>query len=785
MEIFRMFGEVALRGGQAMITGLKRVEQTARDVSQTLEQVGNRAGEIGSSIGEGLSLPLAVVGGASLKMAADVGSGQAKIQASLGTTASKAKELQSVATEVWKKGWGENLAEVSDAVAKVTKGLGNLSQSDLSSVTQSALMLSKVFDADVKESTRSASVMMKNFGTSASDTMDLMTYGFQQGGDFADDLLDTLTEYSPQFASMGLRADQFMGILIEGSKAGAFNMDKIGDSMKEFIIEAEKGGKNVSDGFKALGFNASKMNQAIASGGPEAQKAFVATLAALSNVKDKVKQNTIGAQVFGLQWEDVKSKVIGAMEEGVKGIDNFKGSANQAKEAMSTSPYERFQQVIRKMGDSLTPLGNVLIDLADRYGPPFADFLSSIGLLFQSLPTGVQSTIAILGILLIALAPLLMTFGMMATGLSSLLTLFGGFGKILGGSGEQVGRLATILRSIGVASLHALKMGLSNLLIGLRMFGQSLLSLGPTILQFVTGLIPKLVSGFMRFMQVLNLVRVFLFTNPLGLIITAVLAVIAVGVLLYQNWDQVKGWLISAWTTMKNGAVSVFNSLIAFFKQWGSTILVVLSGPIGWIVALVVKHWDKVKSTTIQVWSAIKNSISSVLSGIKSAISNGIQGVYNTVKSFASSFLNAGEALLESLAKGIKSGLSNALQAVKNGMKKIREYLPFSPAKVGPLSDLDESGESFFPTFASRMRNGLKPALSTISDGLNQTQGLLDTKQNSMFNNTSGLREQGTSIQNHINIQLNGNVRSEQDIVQLAKQISEILYRQQQRQARV
>ncbi|MES5947719.1 hypothetical protein [Bacillus cereus group sp. MG6] len=32
-------------------------------------------------------------------------------------------------------------------------------------------------------------------------------------------------------------------------------------------------------------------------------------------------------------------------------------------------------------------------------------------------------------------------------------------------------------------------------------------------------------------------------------------------------------------------------------------------------------------------------------------------------------------------------------------MSKVRSYLPFSPAKKGPLSDLDKSGKAFFPTW--------------------------------------------------------------------------------------
>ncbi|WP_214607284.1 hypothetical protein, partial [Mycobacterium tuberculosis] len=89
---------------------------------------------------------------------------------------------------------------------------------------------------------------------------------------------------------------------------------------------------------------------------------------------------------------------------------------------------------------------------------------------------------------------------------------------------------------------------------------------------------------------------------------------------------------------------------------------------------------------------------SSAWNGIKTTIGNGISKAWSVVKSYVGRFLTSGKSLMTSLAKGISQGLSSALSAVKNGMKKIRSYLPFSPAKEGPLKDLDKSGESFFPT---------------------------------------------------------------------------------------
>lgn len=98
---------------------------------------------------------------------------------------------------------------------------------------------------------------------------------------------------------MGLSAEQMMGILIAGAQAGAFNLDKVGDAVKEFNIRAGDGSKTTAEGFKAIGLSADAMKAAIRAGGEEAQQAFMATVAALAAMEDPVAQNTAGVALFG------------------------------------------------------------------------------------------------------------------------------------------------------------------------------------------------------------------------------------------------------------------------------------------------------------------------------------------------------------------------------------------------------------------------------------------------------------------------------------------------------
>jgi hypothetical protein len=55
---------------------------------------------------------------------------------------------------------------------------------------------------------------------------------------------------------------------------------------------------------------------------------------------------------------------------------------------------------------------------------------------------------------------------------------------------------------------------------------------------------------------------------------------------------------------------------------------------------------------------------------------------------FGIDLFNAGKKIVESLWKGIESLAMKPVEAMKNIVQKIRNLLPFSPAKEGPLRDI-------------------------------------------------------------------------------------------------
>src|SRR5690625_1685083 len=65
-----------------------------------------------------------------------------------------------------------------------------------------------------------------------------------------------------------------------------------------------------------------------------------------------------------------------------------------------------------------------------------------------------------------------------------------------------------------------------------------------------------------------------------------------------------------------------------------------------------------------------------------------MKGAYNAVTNMGKNFFNAGKNIVTSIADGIKGAIGKVTGAIKNVTQKIRDFLPFSPPKTGPLIDI-------------------------------------------------------------------------------------------------
>lgn len=472
--------------GRYMQQAQNSVENFNTRASNAFRNIGVAAGALASGAIAGLGV---AVGTTMVEMEESF----AKLAAQTGASGEELEKYKDIATETFSQGLGESVSEVADAVGRLSNMFGDLSTNDLSTVTEGTFTIAKTFNQEATEVGRAVNALMKNFdGLSASDATDLVTVSFQKTGDYANDLLDTFSEYSGYFADIGMSAEQFTSTLINGAEAGAFNIDKVGDAVKEFGILSIDGSKSTAEGFKAIGLNADDMASKIAQGGETANQAYMATIAGLANMDDEVARNKAGVALFGTQWEDLRDDVVLSMSDSTSAVEGYQGATQNALDTLNSGSIARIKNAWRDLVTQLSSSGS---------GTGFLDSVASAA----------EKAV-----------PVIVDLANKAVNFANVIK-------------NNWGPISTVLAA-ATAGLVAFKVGMAAM----------------NIINTVVGFIKAFRAATVAGTAAQWAMNVALSANPIGIVIGLLAGLVAAGVALYMNWDTVKAKAGELWSKVQD-----------------------------------------------------------------------------------------------------------------------------------------------------------------------------------------------------------------------------------------
>lgn len=223
--------------------------------------------------------------------------------------------------------------------------------------------------------------------------------------DYSGELLDSISEYSAQFAKMGMDADDMFNIFQKGAESGAWNLDKIGDAVKEMSIRVIDGSDTTREGFELIGLDADEMAAKFSQGGDAARGAFQQTIAALSELEDPLAQNTAGVDLFGTMWEDLGPEVVTQLS--AIGEEAYATAEDMA--SITDVKYDDLNSVMEELKRNLDllliPLGESLIPLVSMLAKSLLPLL--IGILGPLMEILVAILQPVLDLIMVALEPLI------------------------------------------------------------------------------------------------------------------------------------------------------------------------------------------------------------------------------------------------------------------------------------------------------------------------------------------------------------------------------------------
>ncbi len=262
-------------------------------------------------------------------------------------------------------------------------------------------------------------------------------------------------------------------------------------------------------------------------------------------------------------------------------------------------------------------------------------------------------------------------------------------------------------------------------------------------------------------------------TGPVGIIIGIIALLVGAFILAWNTsegfrnavtaiWESIKNTISFAVQTVSNTIQRIFGGVVAWWKAnneeiaaavdaiWNGKIGQFIRNAMGVIQGVIVGVWTAIKGITEGIWTAISGVIegalrviqglikfvlgvlsgdwsmawegmveaaSGILYGLGGLVVGALEAVIGVVKGFFSIFKNAGWNLVKMIADGIWSAISLPVKAISAVVSKVRRYLPFSPAKEGPLSDLDQL--NFGGTISTGIYSGqseINRAMASVMD---------------------------------------------------------------------
>ena len=721
----------------------------ADDAEEKNTALGDAMGSVGEIAGGALKVALeaaaaavaalataAVAGGKHLwELGDDYQQAVGQLSAQTGATGDELNELGSIAEQVYRDNFGGSLNDVATSMATVKTNTG-LMGDELKAATENSYALRDTFGMEFEESSRAASALMKRFGLSADEAYNLIAVGAQKGANQNGDLLDVISEYAPKYAEMGLTADQMMQTFINGAENGVFQIDKVGDAVKEFSIRAIDGSDSTKEAFKALGLNATYMAAEIAEGGPVAENAFREVVAALMKVEDPIKRNTIAVALFGTQYEDLGqaalpilagitdtsdtavdalsqinevkynnlSDALGGVKRQIEGefmplAKTMSQTATDALNDISTALSDGFQpEDIRVIGESIATAlmdGISLLDtlLNENMGMVNEALAAAVAVVVEALPALVDAILpAAMGLLqsivdavtaniepLTALAASIVT-NVAAFLVENTAALIGAATSLVTGLVDGISAALPQLLPAAASMVTELVTGLAAAL--------------PDILASGTGLIENLVNGINAALPTL--------TAALPQIVTAILTALT------EALPQILTQGAAILTSLITGLVGAIPDLVAALPQivtaiwdgitaidWGTLGLNLIQGLVDGLTAAVASLMESIKNVFVSIWDAIK----------------GVFGI-NSPSTVAA---EAGGFILDGLIAGFEEAVTAACEAVKRIFGKIWDAIK---SIFGFGGESDESKEA---------KEAGQDIMGGIKDGITGSETDLET----------------------------------------------------------
>lgn len=628
--------------------------------------------DVGENLSKWVTVPLVGAGVVSAKVAADFESSMSKLAQAIGKPGDPLKNLTQLAKTMGAE-TQYSAKEAADAMVALAKG-GFTEAEIQAGALKTAMDLAAAGQLDLEEAADLTVKSMGAFNLTAEDSQsiaDALAGGADSSASNVSDLAWSLTQAGAAAHNSGMSLQETTAALAAMADKGILGSDA-GTSLKTMFGRLIPDTTRAANAMRDLGLMTDEGQSAFvnADGSFKSMAEIAEILKTKLGGLTEAQRTTALETIFGT---DAYRAAAVLMDQGAKGLGEYEKATSKVGAAQAAAK-ANLGPTARAIEEAKGAAETAAIALGGALAPTITKVAKGAQSLFGwfgNLPGPVQQTAAATGVLAAAMGPLLVVTSKVITA----------FGVVKGALLSE--RAALIANKVAWLARQA-AYGVQVMWAVVTSIGQATAAWLLNTTAVVANRI-ALVASRAAMLAVRGAVMAWtvaqwalntaLTMNPIGAVIMAIAALVAIVVLLWNKNEGFRNAVIAAWEAIKKAAAVVWEGIKKIIEVVWDAIAWYVKTYIAVVKAVITTAWDFLQAASEAVWGAIQKVIEVVWGAIKWYVTTYINVVKTVITTVWEAIKKATEIAWEAVKVGIINPVRDAVEIVRNVVSAVSTWL--------------------------------------------------------------------------------------------------------------
>lgn len=653
--------------------GLKSFNDKTATSADKFTAMGNSLTSVGKGLTLGVTAPLAGLGAAAVKTAADFESAMSNLEAISGATAEEMDLLNKKAQEMGAK----TKFSASEAAQALTyMAMAGWKTEDMLDGIEGVMSLAAASGEDLATTSDIVTDALTAFGLTASDTqmfVDTLAMAANATNTSVSMLGESFKYVAPVAGTLGYSV-QDVGAALGFMANSGIKASQAGTALRGALTRMIKPTEMSGTAMEKLGLMTGNTVTAMVNA-DGSMKSFRETMVILRekfSTLTEAEQANSAAMIFGQEAMSGMLAIINASDKEFNDLIASMDSAGGTAQDMAETQLDNLtgQLTILKSGIEAVAIafGNLLMPMIKSIVAVMQKFVDWV----NSLDEGQKKLVVTLGLIAAAIGPVLIIVGKVSSLIGTLIPLISG----AGGIGAALTALATGPIAIVIAAVVALVAAWATNFGGIRDKTQEIFGAIGEIFSSVWGWITSIwennLFGIRTYLtNVFEFIKQY-FSDSLDIVVD----IFNIFAALFKGdwegvWEGIKKYIADVWKLITNTIGNALNGLIDA------------------VLGILVTLDAAVRKVFNAAWEAIKSVWKSIIDWFKKAIKDPV----GTILGIKNAIFDAGKSIFTSLWDGIKNVWSSIGTWVSEKIQWLKDKIMFWKSESDKLNGGNE-GES-------------------------------------------------------------------------------------------